>query len=299
VFRVLQVIFLLSIVCVYASAQEVEVRGHFESDSVKLGEPVNFYVTASYPKTYQVLFPDSTFSFAPFEFVKKKFYQTKTVDAISYDSVIYTLATYEIDKLQRLALPVFQLQKKDCLEFYTQTDTVFFKELVGLIPDSLAINQLPLKTNTAYNQVSWLLNYPLLLIIGGVLLVLLILGWVIFGKRIRKYFTLKTLIRSHEQFLNRFDQSVEKLQHAFNPEVAESSVTIWKKYMEDLSSKPYTKYTSREIREKESSELAHPLRSVDRMIYGRMAPETFDSFNQLREFTKNRFNQKLEEVKHG
>lgn len=298
-FRGIQVFVLFFFACHAISAQEVHVQGRFESDSVKLGEPINFYVTATYPKTQQVLFPDSTFSFAPFEFIKKKFYQTKTTNAISYDSVVYTLATYEIDKLQRLALPVFQLQKKDCLEFYTQTDTVFFKELVSAVPDSLAINQLPLKTNTAYSPVSWLLNYPVLLIAGGILLALLIVGWILFGKRIRKYFTLKNLVRNHEQFLNRFDQSVEKLQQAFNPEVAESSVTIWKKYMEDLSSKPYTKYTSREIREKESSELAQPLRSVDRMIYGRMAPETFDSFNQLREFTKNRFNQKLEEVKHG
>lgn len=298
-FRGIQVFVLLLFICHVISAQEVHVQGRFESDSIKLGEPINFYVTATYPKTQQVLFPDSTFSFAPFEFIKKKFYQTKTTNAISYDSVVYTLATYEIDKLQQLALPVFQLQKKDCLEFYTQTDTVFFKELVSSVPDSLAINQLPLKTNTAYSPVSWLLNYPVLLIAGGILIALLIVGWILFGKRIRKYFTLKNLVRNHEQFLNRFDQSVEKLQQAFNPEVAESSLTIWKKYMEDLSSKPYTKYTSREIREKESSELAQPLRSVDRMIYGRIAPETFDSFNQLREFTKNRFNQKLEEVKHG
>lgn len=274
-------------------------RGYFDVDTVKLGEPLKFYLTATYPQTYQVLFPDSTFSFAPFEFQKKRYFQTKTTSGLSYDSVIYTLATYEIDKIQTLALPVFQLQKKDSLPYLTETDTVYFKELVGALPDSLAISQLPLKTNTAYNPVSWLLNYPLLLLGGGIVLLIAIVCWIIFGKRIRKYFILKKLGKRHELFLSRFDETVEKLKSGFSPEVAEVSVTIWKKYMEELSSRPYTKFTSREIREQESSELGQPLRSVDKMIYGRLAPETYDSFQQLKEFTKNQFNIKVEEVKHG
>jgi hypothetical protein len=299
VFKASQLSFLLLLISNLGFSQEVKVRGYFDVDTVKLGEPLKFYLTATYPQTYQVLFPDSTFSFAPFEFQKKRYFQTKTTSGLSYDSVIYTLATYEIDKIQTLALPVFQLQKKDSLPYLTETDTVYFKELVGALPDSLAISQLPLKTNTAYNPVSWLLNYPLLLLGGGIVLLIAIVCWIIFGKRIRKYFILKKLVKSHELFLSRFDETVEKLKSGFSPEVAEVSVTIWKKYMEELSSRPYTKFTSREIREQESSELGQPLRSVDKMIYGRLAPETYDSFQQLKEFTKNQFNIKVEEVKHG
>lgn len=298
-FKASQLSFLLLLISNLGFSQEVKVRGYFDVDTVKLGEPLKFYLTATYPQTYQVLFPDSTFSFAPFEFQKKRYFQTKTTSGLSYDSVIYTLATYEIDKIQTLALPVFQLQKKDSLPYLTETDTVYFKELVGALPDSLAISQLPLKTNTAYNPVSWLLNYPLLLLGGGIVLLIAIVCWIIFGKRIRKYFILKKLVKSHELFLSRFDETVEKLKSGFSPEVAEVSVTIWKKYMEELSSRPYTKFTSREIREQESSELGQPLRSVDKMIYGRLAPETYDSFQQLKEFTKNQFNIKVEEVKHG
>ena len=290
---------LLMIIGGVGFSQGIQVKGSFEGDTVKLGQPIQFYLTAKYPRTDQVLFPDSTFSFAPFEFQKKKFFTTKTENGISYDSVIYTLSTYEIDSLQRLALPVFQLQKKDCLVYYSETDTVFFKKLVNAVPDSLDINQLPLKTNTAYNPVSWLLNYPLALIIGGSLLLIAIIVWIIFGKRIRKYFTVKQLTRSHAAFMNRFEQSVEKVKSSFSPELAESSVLIWKKYMEELSAKPYTKYTSREIRETENDELGQTLHSVDRMVYGRISPETFDSFQQLKDFTQNRFNQKIEEVKHG
>lgn len=298
-FKQLQLSILLTFISSVCISQEIQVKGHFEGDTVKLGQPIEFHLTATYPRSVQVLFPDSTFSFAPFEFQKKKFFTTKTENGISYDSVIYTLSTYEIDSLQRLSLPVFKLQKKDCVVFYSETDTVFFKKLVNAVPDSLAINQLPLKTNTAYSPVSWLLNYPLALIIGGSLLLIALIVWIIFGKRIRKYFTVKQLTRSHAAFMNRFEQSVEKVKSSFSPELAESSVLIWKKYMEELSAKPYTKYTSREIRETENDELGQTLHSVDRMVYGRIYPETFDSFQQLKDFTQNRFNQKIEEVKHG
>jgi hypothetical protein len=69
--------------------------------------------------------------------------------------------------------------------------------------------------------------------------------------------------------------------------------------MEDISSKPYTKFTSKEIRELEKGELTQALQAVDRMIYARLQPENFSAFEQLKEFTINRFNQKLQEVKHG
>jgi hypothetical protein len=299
VFKRLQLSILFITLCSVGYSQGVKVTGRFEGDTVKLGQPIQFYLTATYSQTEQVLFPDSTFSFAPFEFQKKKFFTTKTELGISYDSVIYTLSTFEIDSLQQLALPVFKLQKKDCVSFYSATDTVFFKKLVDTVPDSLAINQLPLKTNTAYSPVSWLLNYPLALIVGGGLLLVSLVLWLVFGKRIKKYFTVKQLTRSHTAFINRFEESVEKLKMGFSPELAESSVSLWKKYMEELSSIPYTKYTSREIRETEPGQLGQALQSVDRMVYGRISPETFDSFYQLKEFTQNRFNQKIEEVKHG
>ncbi len=298
-FKYPTLICLLLLVHSISFCQEVWVKGRFETDTVKLGKPIDYYLTVTYPKDKSVLFPDSTFSFAPFEFQKKSFFTTKTENNVSYDSVIYTLNTFEIDSIQTLALPVFQLEKKDCVIFYSVADSVFFKKMVDAVPDSLAISQLPLKTNTAYNPVNWLLNYPLALIISGVLLVVLVVIWILFGKRIKRYFAIKRLTKSHSAFIGRFEQSVEGLKNSFTPESAESAVTIWKKYMEELSSRPYTKFTSREIREAEKGELGQALHSVDRMIYGRIVPETFDSFQELKAFTQNKFNQKLEEVKHG
>jgi len=293
-------LFILFFFVVHTSfSQEVKVHARFESDTVRIGLPIRYTVVAHYPSQYQVLFPDSTFSFAPFEFHSKKFVPTKTFNNISYDSVVYTLVSFEIDSIQTLGLPVFQVQKRDSLVYFTDADTVFFSALVAHIPDSLAINQLPLKTNTAYNKVSWILNYPVLLIIGAILLVVAIIVWIVFGKRIRKHFLLKRMLKKHTTFLTTFDQSINKLNQAFNPDVAENSITLWKKYMEELSARPYTKFTSKEIRELEKGELTQPLQAVDKMIYARLKPESFSAFEQLKEFTINRFNQKLQEVKHG
>jgi hypothetical protein len=54
-----------------AYAQEISVVGHFKIDSVKLGEPLEYFVTINYPSQWQVLLPDSTFSFSPFEYQQR------------------------------------------------------------------------------------------------------------------------------------------------------------------------------------------------------------------------------------
>ncbi|MBX2917331.1 MAG: hypothetical protein KF856_18840 [Cyclobacteriaceae bacterium] len=291
------ILFFFIVLC--ASAQEVQVHARFTEDSVRIGVPVHYTLTARYPSHYQVVFPDSTFNFAPFEFQSKRFIPTKTLNNLSYDSVIYTLVSFEIDSLQLLSLPVFQIQKRDSLVYTPAADTVFFSALVATVPDSLAISQLPLKTNTAYNKVRWILNYPVLLIIGGSLLLVAIVVWVTFGKRIRKHFKLKRLLKKHSEFIVDFDQAVQNLHITFKPDIAEKSLALWKRYMEELCALPYTKYTSKEITEIENGELTHPLHTVDRMIYAQWQPESLSAFEQLKTFTINRFNQKLQEVKHG
>lgn len=300
--RVRSVIFLsiLFFGCAWVvQAQQMTVTGKFKTDSVKLGEPIEYYLTAKYPSQWQVLFPDSTFSFAPFDYQKKRYFPTRTINNQSTDSVVYVLATYEIDSLQTLKLPAFVVLPNDCTVYESNIDTVFFKHLVQHVPDSLTAEQLPLKTNTEYSPVSWLFNYPVLSIVVGVLVLVLIIVWVLFGKKIRKHFTLKRLTKRHQDFISAFDTATEKMKGTFTPESAERSVLIWKKYMEELVTKPYTKSTTRELKEIEKNEtLVSALHIIDRSIYGRIAPDSLDSFLNLKEFSQMQFNKKLEELKH-
>jgi hypothetical protein len=210
------------------------------------------------------------------------------------------LNTFEIDSIQTLKIPAFVVLPNDCTKYESNTDTVFFKHLVSQVPDSLSAEQLPLKTNTDYNPVSWLFNYPVFSIVAGALLLISALVWLIFGKKIKRHFTLKRLTKNHHEFILQFDSAIEKLKAGFTPESAERSVLIWKQYMEDLITRPYTKSTTRELKAIEKNEdLISALQVIDRSIYGRIPPDTVDSFLNLKEFSQTQFNKKLEELKHG
>ncbi len=291
---------LLLLVMPAAMAQDfTEVKGHFEADSISIGKAIPYYLTARYASNKQVFFPDSTFSFAPFEISKKKYFTTKTEKGISYDSVVYFLTTFEIDSIQRLTLPVFVLQEKDCVKIFSNPDSVYFSKRVSIMPDSVSVEKLPLKTNTAYQRVSWILNYPVIAIAAAVLLIVLVIAWIIFGKRIRRYFVLRRLNKDYQAFISRFTESLDKLSAGFTSRRAEDVLIIWKSYMEDLERSPYTKFTSREIvRLVNDSQLENSLRVIDRGIYGGFL-SSVDSFRFLQSYSEQRFHKKESEVKNG
>lgn len=280
-------------------AQQVEVRARFQQDSLAIGEWVPFTLTAKYPSSQQVLFPDSTFSFLPFELRKKKFFPTRTKGDYSYDSAVYFLTTFEIDRVQRLQLPVFVLQARDCVAIQSQADSILLSYRVKKVPDSVAVEKLPLKTNTAYQRVSWLFNYPLYGILGFILIVLLIAAWLIFGKSVRRYFTLRRLSREYESFVQEFNRSVETISAGFSSKKAEEATVMWKRYMERLYQQPFTKFTSREI----NALAGHPglsqaLREIDKGIYGGI-PSGVDSFRALGSYTAEQFQKRQTEIRNG
>jgi hypothetical protein len=290
---------ILAFVTTLSFSQDVKVRGYFAADSIWLGKPVSYYLTVSYPQKNTVLFPDSSFSFAPFELQKKNFAATVTKAGISYDSVIYTLTTFEIDSLQLLQLPVFVVQEQDCTSIYAEADTLIFSKMVPSLPDSTQLEKIPLKTNTNYFQVSWLLNYPVLSVVIGVLVVLLLVTWLVFGKRIRKYFAIKKMTKNHHEFIAQFNTSVESISSGFSAKGTEATLLIWKKYIEQLNNKPYTKYTTKEISELETDKrLVESLGAIDRMIYADRT-DSNEHFINLKNFGEDQFNIKLEEIKNG
>jgi hypothetical protein len=138
------------------------------------------------------------------------------------------------------------------------------------------------------------------LIITGVLAVAAVLVWIIFGKRIRKYYAIKRLHKNHYSFLEKYEYAVQQVGAGFSALRAESALVIWKKYMEGLEGKPYTKFTSKEIAILEADEkLAAALKGIDRMVYGGINGESRHVFSELQNYSQSHFAKKLEEVKHG
>lgn len=280
--------------------QEVVVRGQFQVDSIKIGISFPYSLTATYPSKLSVVFPDSTFTFDPFEIDRKVYYTTETKNGLSKDSVVYHFLSFEIDSIQKLSLPIFILHANDCTTLLAKVDSVFLEHQVKQMPDSVAAKDLPLKTNTAYQKVIWLLNYPLLLIVAGVLIVSLIITWIIFGKRIRQYFILRKLNKYHNQFMHEYEVAVNELQSHYSITQAEATLALWKKYMEHLLATPFTKYTTKEIFQRVKDEtLAGALRKIDWDIYGKGKGIEKDPLIQLQQFTDRKFNEKVQEVKNG
>jgi hypothetical protein len=279
--------------------QEIKVNGGFLKDSAQIGEPVGYYLSASYPQALNVLFPDSVFAFTPFEYNRKSLYPTVTSNGISRDSVVYYLSTFEVQKIQLLSLPIFVTTARDCTTYAPPADSLRLIELVASVPDSVAAPQLPLKTNTLYEKVFSDINYIIAVIVAGSLVIISLLVWIFFGKRIAKHFRLKRLKKAHENFLQLFSDNLQQLNTLFSSEKTEATISLWKKYLEQLERRPYTKLTTRETLQIIPDEnLAASLKQVDRAIYGHQTTVA-ESLTELKKFADERFQKKFEEVKHG
>lgn len=280
-------------------AQEVKVHGGFLSDSLKIGEQTAYYLAARYPSDLTVLFPDSTHSFAPFEYEKKEYFLTSTQEGVSRDSAVYYLTTFEVDRVQFLRLPVYVVQADDSTAVQTAADSVLIIQLVEQVPDTVSAEKLPLKMNTAYQEVHYDLNFWLIVISVAVLLVLTIVVWLVFGKRIRRYFKARRLQKNHAEFLERYAQLLKQLQTAFSSLTAESALVTWKRYMEQLESRPYTKLTTREtLKLVKESRLSEDLGRIDKAIYGHDTA-VLQPLENLKRFADEQFRKKMKEVQHG
>jgi hypothetical protein len=285
--------------CLQVKGQQVSVHGGFFADSVSIGEKTKYYLSVKYPSKLNVLFPDTTYNFQPFEYESKQYFPTETKDSISYDSVIYSLSTFEVDRVQQLSLPVFVINKRDTTSYKALADSILISQMVAKVPDSLSADKLPLKMNTAYQKVPFLLNYPIFIIVFAGICVVGLIVFLFFGKKIMRYFRLKRLRKNHQKFISDYSAKLEQFKTATTTELTESTLFAWKKYLEQLEGRPYTKLTTREtISVEKDQNLGNNLKAIDKAIYGHEAP-VLQPLTSLREYAEQKFTKKLDEVKHG
>jgi hypothetical protein len=288
--------FLFSLLFFVCSAQEIVTDGYFLADSMKIGEEVEYSLYIQYPKNSEVIFPDSTFDFSPFEYYSKRFFSTRVDSLLAYDSVVYSVASFEIDKVQYFQLPVFLLKGKDSINIMPELDSIYLMEMVVQVPDSLILRE-----NIAFQDVSLAFNYPYLMIGLGILVVLLIVAYFVFGKTIRKKIRLYRLRKEYEKFSASFEKGISNVRKNNDVTLIEEVLVVWKKYMEKLEDKPFTKYTTREILNSGYDQLLKDvLRSIDRSIYGRFDDEEIHkNFESLEDFTLDRYKLRIRDVSNG
>jgi hypothetical protein len=235
--------------------------GKFQTDSIELGRPIDYFLSYHHTPSAEVFFPDTTYSFYPFEIIRRNIFPTSTINGVSLDSVVYTLVTFDISKNQKLSLPIYLLSKRDCTAVYSLADSVFLKEMIKTSVDSLQ-----LKTDTKLLPLSQQINYPkiltsLLSILGVVLII-----YAFLGRFIRKQYRLFLFGRRHKDFQTNYKKYTRS---TLDDQTIGKALVLWKKHLEWLEKRPYTSYTSKEIISRLPNEdLEEALREIDSAIYG-------------------------------
>lgn len=268
--------------------------GYFLEDSISLGTSCFYSLSLRHAPDVQVLFPDSSHSFAPFELIDHRYFPTRTDSLGSLDSVVYQLTTYEIDAKQTLKLPVFLINDKDCTTVYSRTDTILFK---SLLENSAELSLKKLKANNEYEEVKSYFNFPYLISTILVLLTLSLIIWGLLGKQIRQSYRLFQFRTRQAIFIKEFGRlrSRNILQNI------EKALSLWKKHLEYIESQPFSSYTTKEIIQVVADEeLGKSLKNIDRAIYGQeTAIDVKTSFDVLLHFAIRRFEQRREELRNA
>jgi len=273
--------------------QDIIPHGQFHKDSVKIGEQLPYSLWVRYAKDKDVAFPDSLFDFSPFELEKILFFNTKSDSLESLDSVVYYFSTFEIDTIQLLTLPIHIINEYDSTTVFTNPDSIILDQVITALPDSVAM-----LVNTNYQKVPLAFNYPYFTAGIIVLLVAILIIFIVFGRRIHKSIKIFWLSRSHKRYLKSFNLRLEQL-----PIEVEHTLFAWKKYLEKISTQPYTKFTTKEILGKTNTPsltLADQLHIIDRYIYGGdKKADTKDAFLSLLQYAISQYNNKIKEIKNG
>jgi hypothetical protein len=270
-------------------------KGYFLSDSIQIGNPIPYAFVVKRSSQTQILLPDSTYNFFPFELKKITYFTTQTKKNISVDSVLYEFVTFEVQPKLYLKLPVWLSHEKDSIHVqWTKLDSVALQEMVKTTPF------ISLKANTNFYGWQEYFNYPYW--IAGILVFLLVvfLVWLLLGRRIIKAYTMFQFNTRHAIFLNEFGRLSNRISSRQAVEDIEKSITLWKKHLEQIENKPYSSYTSKEINEQlKDSNLAEALKSIDKAVYGQeVSLEITQALKVLRNLSIIRFEIRKEELRN-
>ena len=265
----------------------------FLEDSVRVGDPTPVAVVLRYPAHWQVLMPDSTANFAPFEYDHRWYATTRTDSGISVDSAVYYLATFEIEERQGLGMAFRVVSERDTAVYRLAPDSITFWDVIPVMPDSLiyetqaVLEPLPHEFNSPY----WT--------VGGVLALIVVIVVSLFMARpLGRWWKRRRLARTHERWLQRAEQLTEALATADGVvgELPEQWMNHWKAYLEGLENRPYTKLTTRELAQyQELAGLQDSLKQFDRAIYGKKSEGGLSAQAlKLKDYAQNRYKARLE-----
>lgn len=289
-------ILFLSIGAVSAQAPATyNVEASFEEDSFRIGQYLHYRLSITYPKERVAIIPDSAFNYFPFEYITKTYYPTRTDSLYAYDSIIYTLASYETSKIQHLSLPISFFINKDTIKLTSISDSVSIKRFIT------AGSEKDVQADATLLSTIEKFNYPYVIAaLISVLLILFIL-YKIFGKIIIKRYKLIVLSATHNKFIKEYEILAMQFKNSADLRIIEQTLAIWKNYLTRLESKPINTFTTKElILLYDQEELESTLQSLDRNVYGGLVTkDTNDALQNIKRFTNRRFQIRRREITNG
>ena len=294
----LWICFLLSLPAALSAREgEWNLKARFSADTIRLGEPVLYSLSVHYPSTSQVIFPDTGFSFGSFELWKRDYFPTRTIGDISRDCVVYHLASFLLEPIQSLRVPVFERVGDDTIFHNPSESRVFLKPVFsGNLPENPSI-----QTELTPLPVPKRVNYPYILIGLGVVLLVILLINIFFDRPIQKFIYLFLESRRQQAFLKQFEKISQQMESGLTVELMESMLITWKKYLQRVDGKPYTTFTSREIFQiLPDPTLRDFLQEIDRWIYGGLEMKDFRAnVSYLKQMALILYQTKREAIRDG
>lgn len=290
--KIAVLIMLLCGISLQSFGQKAKPKGYFHQEKAKLGEPIQYSLVLKHSSNLEFYFPDSTHDFSPFEYLDRSYFPTIT-DSLgqSYDSIVYSVATFELGEIQTLRVPVFLKGAKNPRPIYPQADSIRLVEVIEQLPDSIRLFE-----NTTPVVVEQEFNYPIAISLSIAFLLMCLFVYLVFGGSIRNYFLIKKMGKQHLIFLTDFDRYV----YEGNEQEIEPAVKLWKSYSGDLLNVPLTSYTTKEISRvmPEEHEVVAALKSADMAIYAGQGQEgTKEKMTALKRFSQKSYEQKTDEIK--
>ena len=269
-------------------------QGRFLRRTVLIGEPLDYELRYEHAPDLEVIFPDSMARFAPFEYVGKTFFPTRTRQGRSLDRAIYHLRTFRFDSVQTLSLPVTILAGDDTLSVAAPPSRV--RLLRTAPPPPAGASTLPaLRQNLALVPVEPLFNYPYWLAGVAALLLLLAGSAALFRQRLTRRYRAYKMRKNHGYFLAQFARHVERFELSRSSINVERAVVLWKNYLAGLENSGLNSFTTREIVAyfENDNDVRKALNATDKVIYGNVqteeAVEVDRAFQRLRGFAERRY----------
>lgn len=241
-------------------------KGQFLDGTIVIGKPFRFAFSFLHEPQQQVFFPDSTYDYAPFEWVGQDYFTTRTDSLGSMDSTVYRLVCFELTTRPQYQLPVYLLTQRDCTAVFSPLHSFLFS---STLPSTARPDTLLLRPQVAVDTLKHQFNYPVFLVFLAALGSALLVVYWFFGKAIDRQWRIFLLQRRHRDFVRTFNRLNRIVNDRNSIGETEKAVVVWKNYLESVERKPFASYTTREILDSIPDEsLESALNEIDRIIYG-------------------------------